>query len=196
MMLPVEPVNCIRFAGIMGAQLWYHEAPWHPDAAESLKALQAQFLAENYDLHKVLPEQLANARASVEYAKEDGDPYGLVDFYQEQVASLAKLSAQPIPENPEEQVELIRRVWSAGGDEIGNVLDVRGISDDRDTFQTQRLSDDDMLRLVGTAQPTIDEARQAVGDINAELNRGECVCFAVFNAGVPAAWCFVGNTVD
>lgn len=139
----------------MGAQLWYHEAPWHPDAAESLKALQAQFLAENYDLHKVLPEQLANARASVEHAKEDGDPYGLVDSYQKQVALLEKLSAQPIPKNPEEQIELIRRIAYCSGNEIGNVLDVRGISDERDTFQAQRLSDDDMLRLVGTAQPTI-----------------------------------------
>ena len=122
MMLPAGPHKTFHFARIMGAQLWYHEAPWHPDAAHSLKALQQQFLAENYDLQKVLPEQLANPRASVEYAKEDGDPYGLVDSYQKQVALLEKLSAQPIPENPEEQIELIRRIAYSSGDEIGNVL--------------------------------------------------------------------------
>lgn len=196
MMLPTEPVNSIHFAGIMGAQLWYREAPWHPDAAESLKALQAQFLAENYDLHKFLPEQLAGVRAAVEHEKADGDPYELVGLFEEQVASLEKLSAQPIPASSEEQIVLIRLIASKTGDEIGNVLDVRGVSENRDTFQAQRLSDDDMLRLVGTVQPTIDEARQAIGDINTELNRGECVCFPVFNAGVPAAWYFVGNTVD
>jgi len=33
----------------MGATLWYHAAPWFPNAEDALFALQSQFLAEHYD---------------------------------------------------------------------------------------------------------------------------------------------------
>lgn len=180
----------------MGAQLWYHETPWHLDAAKALKALQARFLAENYDLRELLPQHLAWARESLAATKAEGDPYDLLEMFETQLRLLEKLCEQPIPERPEEQIEIIRLIASGSGDEIGNVLDVIGVADEREVFTAQRLSEQETARLIGVGQPTLDEARQAISDINDELGRGECVCFPIFDAGVPTAWYFVGNTVD
>jgi hypothetical protein len=52
------------------------------------------------------------------------------------------------------------------------------------------------VRLVGAAQPSRIQARQAVGKINEELGRGECICFPVYAKGKPVGWYFVGNTID
>jgi hypothetical protein len=60
----------------MGAELWYHEAPWDANPSEALRALQAQFLAENYNLSNVLPQHLKGARESLAAAQADDDRYG------------------------------------------------------------------------------------------------------------------------
>jgi hypothetical protein len=181
----------------MGAELWYHEAPWDPNPAKALQALQARFLAENYDLPALLPQHLIWARDSVAAAKADGDPYGLVDLYEEKVRLLERLNSQPIPGDPQAQVEMLRQIHADSGQGISNVLDVIGISEKRDVFAAQRLTRAETVRLVGTEQPTLAQARNAIDNIHMALNRGECVCFPVFDeAGKPAAWYFVGNTVD
>jgi hypothetical protein len=180
----------------MGAQLWYHEAPWHPDADEALKLLQARFLAENYDLRALLPQHLAWARDSVAAAEAEGDPYGLLEMYQEKVWLVQELCSQPIPESPEAQIEIVRRINADNGEGIGNVLDVTGVAEHRDIQKAQRLSPQETVRLVGNTQPTLAQACNAVSKINEELGRGECVCFPVYDKGRPVAWYFVGNTID
>jgi hypothetical protein len=180
----------------MGAQLWYHEAPWDPDAAAALKALQARFLAKNYDLPALLPQHLDWARQAVAVVEGEGDPYGLLDMYQKKVKVLEQLCREPIPESPEAQIQIVRQISADSGEGIGNVLDVTRVSERRHPQAAQRLSDDETARLVGTAQPTLAQARKAVGKINEELGRGECVCFPVYATGQPVGWYFVGNTID
>ena len=180
----------------MGAQLWYHEAPWHSDAGAALKSLQARILAENYDLPALLPQHLAWAREAVAAAQGEGDPYGLLDLYQQKVKLLERLCSEPIPESPEARVEIIRQINADSGEGIGNVLDVTGVADRRDIHKAQRLSPQETVRLVGDAQPTLAQAGKAVSKINEELGRGECVCFPVYDGGNPVGWYFVGNTID
>ena len=180
----------------MGAQLWYHEAPWDPDAQAALKGLQSRFLAENYNLSALLPQHLVWARESVAAAQEEGDPYELLDVYQEKVALLERLCSEPIPESPEAQIEMVRQINADSGEGIGNVLDVTGVSEQRDLLTAQRLSEDETARLVGAAHPTLAQAREAVSKINGELGRGECVCFPFYDKGKPVGWYFVGNTID
>jgi hypothetical protein len=145
----------------MGAQLWYHEAPWHPDAAKALQALQARFLAENYDLPALLPQHLIWARDAVAASKADGDPYGLVDLYEERVQLLERLNSQPVPQDSQAQVEILRQIHADSGQGIGNVLDVKGISEEREVFTAQRLTQAETVRLVGTERPTMAQARNA-----------------------------------
>ena len=112
----------------MGATPWCHEAPWHGDPRTALKALQARFLEENYDLVALLPQELANAQQSVAAARADGDPYHLVGIYQEQVELLEWLASQPVPDEGEARIEILRQINAYGGQGIGNILDVTGIS--------------------------------------------------------------------
>jgi hypothetical protein len=180
----------------MGAQLWHHVAAWDPNPDAALKALQRQFLAENYDLPSLLPQHLAWARESVAAAKAEGDEYGLVDLYEEQVRLLEELCEQPIPDSAESQIEIIRKINEDSGEGIGNVLDLTGVSENRGMLTAERLSESKIERLVGSARPNLAEAHRAISAINTELGRGECVAFPVYENGKPVAWCFVGNTID
>jgi hypothetical protein len=110
----------------MGAELWYHEAPWDSDPSEALRALQAQFLAENYNLSNVLPQHLKWARESLAAAQADDDRYGLVDLYAEKVQLLERLNSEPIPADPAAQIEILRQIYVDSGQGISNVLDVTG----------------------------------------------------------------------
>jgi hypothetical protein len=183
----------------VGAQLWHHEAPWHADPRQALKALQARFLAEKYDLAALLPQELVWARQSVAAARAEGDPYGLVDQYQAKVSLLERLCKRPIPDDLDGRLTILRKICADSGEGIGNVLDVEGVSQERAVHTAERLSDEEMVRLVGTSRPTLAQARKAVYKINEELGRGECVCFPFYKGagkGQPAGWYFVGNTID
>jgi hypothetical protein len=144
----------------MGATLWHHVAPWHADANVALKALQADFFVENYDLAALLPIQLASARESVRAAERDGDKYGLVGIYRDRVKLLESLCAHPIPDSPHARIEILRRIESAIGSEIGNVLDVVAVADQRKSHTAQQLSAHDVKRLVGVARPVYVGRRQ------------------------------------
>jgi hypothetical protein len=180
----------------MGAQLWYHKAPWRPDPDAALKLLQTKFLHENYDLPTLLPQHLAWAHQSVAAVQAEGDCHGLLDMFQEKVELMERLCSQPIPEGPEEQIEIVRKINADSGEGIGNVLDVTCVSTKRAWNTAQLLSAQETARLVGPIQPTLAQAREAVGRINEELGRGECVCFEFYDNGKPVGWYFVGNTFD
>ena len=183
----------------MGAQLWYHETSWHPDPAMALKTFQSRFMAEKYDLSILLPDHLANARGAVAAAEAEGDPYELLEMYQKQVRLLEQLCSQPIPQDFEGQIEILRKISAYSGEGIGNVLDVTGISERRSIHAAQRLRESEVIRLVGTERPTRAQAKKAIYKINEELGRGECVCFPIYDSvekNRPVGWYFVGNTID
>ena len=129
-------------------------------------------------------------------AEAEDDPYGLVDLYQAKVDLLERLCGEPMPDGPDEQVEIVRQISADSGEGVGNVLDVIGVSDERAACNAQRLSDEETARLVGVAQPTRSQALAAVDAINNVLGRGECVCFPIYDHGQPVGWYFVGNTID
>jgi hypothetical protein len=85
------------------------------------------------------------------------------------------------------------------GEGGGNILDVTGISDRREVHTAERLTEGEVARLDDATRPTLAQARHATEKINEELGRGESVCFAFYEdgeAGQPAGWYFVGNTLD
>jgi hypothetical protein len=182
----------------MGAQLWYHEAAWHTDAQAALQALQAEFVASHYNLADLLSRHLDSARQAVALTQKEGDPYGILETYQEELQLLERLSAQPIPSDPLGQIELVRQVNRFSGQGVCNVLDVKRVAEQRDYPACQRLSEAETARLVGNGRPTGVEAHQAVDKINDVLRRGEAVCFAVYDSArsTPVRWYFVGNTID
>ena len=181
----------------MGAQLWHEQAPWHPDPDTALRQLQAKFVADNYDLPSYLADHLKSVRDALGSAQADGDPYGLADTYTEELQHLERPSSQPIPDAPEGQVELVRQICRYRGEGVGNILDVTQVADRRGYPLAQRLEPADIERLVGTQRPTVKQAQDAAYKINEELNRGEAVCFPMYDrTGKPVGWYFVGNTID
>ena len=79
--------------------------PGNPDPSDALKTLQAGVLAREYDLHTLLPRRLFEARNTVIDVEADGDEYGLLDIYREQVRMLEEFSGRPIPQDPQAQIE-------------------------------------------------------------------------------------------
>ena len=183
----------------MGADLWYHETSWHEDPATALKTLQARFIVENYDLSALLPQRLADARRAVAYAEEENDPYGVLKIYRGEVRLLERLCSQPIPQDFEGQIEILRQINANSGEGIGNVLDVRGISEQRNGDTARPLREPEIMRLAGTRQPTRTEVHEAIDKVSEELGRGECVCFPIYDSREqdrPTGWYFVGMTWD
>jgi hypothetical protein len=183
----------------MGAELWYHRAPWHPEPGDALRALQDRFFSAHYNLPAVLRKHLRSARQAVLAAEAEGDPYELADLYGEEAAMLERLSRRPIPEGPTQQIKLLRKICASSGQGIGNVLDVLRVSNRGGILIARRLPPAEMTRLVGSDRPTVAQARAALGKINEELRRGEAVCFPLYAArdrSKPIGWYFIGNTVD
>jgi hypothetical protein len=183
----------------MGADLWYHETSWHEDPATALKTVQARFMAEKYDLSTLLPQHLAYARTAVTLTEAEGDPYGVLEIHQREVRLLERLCSQPIPQDFEGRIQILQKINANSGEGIGNVLDVRGISERRSVGTAQRLRESEMIRLVGTEHPTRAQAHEAIGKISEELERGECVCFPIYEScetNRPMGWYFVGCTWD
>jgi hypothetical protein len=183
----------------MGAELWYHEAPWHPDPNVALADLQAHFLAENYDLPRVIAQQLISTRDAVKDSKANKEYQFLVELYEEQVQLLEALSSKPIPQDPQEQIKILRQIQAYGGQGIGNILDVTNVSNRRDFPTAEQLPTSEISRLVGTTQPTRVQAEQAIDHLHGELQRGETVCFPIYDdtgGSKSVGWYFVGNTVD
>ncbi|WP_254513568.1 hypothetical protein [Anatilimnocola floriformis] len=180
----------------MGAQLWYHEAPWYAKPADALQELQARFLAENYDLAKLLPQHLGWERESIAACREDGDPYDLLEMMEQKLALLEDLCSKPIPNKPAEQIKILQQLNADSGEGIGNVLDLTGVSKKRQMHTATPLSDKELVELVGSTQPDLPQAQKSIYKINGVLERGDCVCFAFYAEGQPAGWYFVGNTID
>jgi hypothetical protein len=180
----------------MGAELWYHEAPWKPRPEEALFELQVGFLRANYDLASLLWHHLHSVREAVRLTEAEGDKYGILGFYREQRACLENLAAKPLPEDPREQIEFVREVRNWSGEGIGNVLDVKEVSETGE-MDARVLTPDDVRKFCGTDRPTRQQAAQAIDAINEKLNRGESVCFPLYDAeSNPVGWYFVGNTID
>lgn len=183
----------------MGADLWHHAAPWRPDPAEALSELQMRVVAETYDLPSLVQEHLESAREAVRLTEAEGDEYGVLDIYRDELAMLEEVVSHPLPEDPHEQIELVRKLHVNTGEGIGNILDVTGVSDQRNLNVAERLTEAETERLTGTTRPTLAQAQQAIDKINEELGRGESVCFPYYENAEdqqPAGWYFVGNTLD
>ncbi len=187
----------------MGAELWHHAAPWRPDPDAALFDLQVAYLDDLYDLPDFVAGHLGwipELRGMLQAIAAAGDEDGLLDYYRGELVLREEIAGRPIPTDPGERIELVRRLSAGSGEGTRSILDIRRVSTRRDYEVAERLDDAELIRLVGTNRPTLTQTRRAVDVIdNGNLGRGECVCFPFYddhNPGQPAGWYFVGNTSD
>lgn len=180
----------------MGAQLWYHFSGPHDLPEHALREIQSKALA-NYDLPSLIQEHLDSMKAAVKACKKD-DQYGLLDYYQDEVAKLKKLAAVEMPSDVEGQLKALRLIYDSSGEGIGNVLDVTGVSNKGSMHVTRLCSEDQLQDLIGVSRPTQAEAEQSISPVNERLGRGDSVCFQIYSddRSRPIGWYFIGNTID
>ena len=181
----------------MGAMPWQEMRPWHADPRESLKELQAKYLADHYDLPSLIRQHLDSAKEAVRLTEAEGDPYDILDGYKEELALLERLSTEPLPDDPEARIAIVRQMYENSGEGIGDVLDVQSASDDGGLFVARILETTDLQELFGTPTPTREMAESTLSKLAPPLGRAESVCLPVFSAqGEPIGWWFAGYSVD
>lgn len=188
----------------MGGDLWQYEVPGHTDPEQALKALQARVFEEystqrGVDLQTMLRQAIPEQRKSIEAAKAEGDPYDLVEYYQGVIESLEPLCSQPVPSDTAGKIELLRKIMSAYGEPISNVLDTTGITRDRNAerFLCYALSDSEVRQFFGSEKPTLAQSRKALVTLQTQLVRGNSACWQYHDEkGHPLGWYFVGAQFD
>ncbi|WP_461509407.1 hypothetical protein [Rhodopirellula baltica] len=144
-----------------------------------------------------MQEQLDAARSSLIDVPDD-DEYGLADQYREEVEFLEGLAEKPLPENDERKVAYIRAAYRFDECGMGNILDIRGVTEAQREFAAAPASPEAIQAIIGHVRPTAAEARKIAFGLNETLGRAECLYFHVYDDDndAPTQICFVGNTVD
>ncbi len=173
----------------MGIGQWEETGPWHANAGESLRSLQRQRIAAEYDLPAIVADRLADACHAAEDTRRRFYPAGLkthlLDAYEADVAFRTGLNARPLPTDLDGQLEIVRRV--RGADDCGGVLDVSGVGGDGTMTPARLLSGPDLIEAFGTPTPTAGD--RVRGRWTPGLGRGESACFPLYNAaGTPVGW--------
>jgi len=188
----------------MGADRWEQLAPWNPDPSVALLQLQARFLADNVDFASEVRESLVNVKESVRFTREEGDPYNLLPIYQSDLEYLEEISSRPLPTDPQERIAVLRRIYASGAQGLGNILDIEsvegfGVESDDDGWPliSRPLTEQEIQAGLGSATPTIEEAKEGGRKFSDSLGRGESICFPVYDKNLqPVGWWFIGYTLD
>lgn len=179
----------------MGASLYHNLAPWHADPNIALQQLQIAFFEQHHDLEQEIQQHLESTRQSVRWCEED-DEHGLLEIYQTDLRRLEGYASQPLPNSPIERIAMLRKMWESGGEGLGNILDLRGVSDAGDYFVARRMRDEELERVLGTSRPAPMQSETDLGAIPDQIDRGQCVCFPVYERDQPCGWQFVGYSID
>jgi hypothetical protein len=181
----------------MGAERWENLAPWDSDPVIALRKIQASYLAENYNFPQVIDFHLKSKRETVELVEEDGDEYGVLNIYKSDLEYLEKVASRPLPTTPKQQITILRKIYASGGQGIGNILDIERVTAKGGLHVTRRLNSSEVMKVLGTIAPTINEAKQFFDKFASEIDRGDSVCFPVYDENSqPCGWWFAGYTID
>ena len=105
------------------------------------------------------------SRQSWTASEADGDKYGTLDIYQADVEYLESIEGQPLPDSPQDRIAILRKIWGSGGEGIGNILDIRSVTDEGGVFVTRRLPAEEVRRYLATARPSKADAKKLLGVI-------------------------------
>ncbi len=148
-------------------------------------------------------ESLRNAKETVRFTREQGDEYNVLSIYQADLAYLEDVVARPLPTDPQERIDILRRIQASGGQGLGNILDIESVCDATEfgdegwPLVSHPLPDDDLRAAFGSTTPTIEQAKKVGLKFARRLGRGESVCFPVYDeSGKPVGWWFAGCTID
>jgi hypothetical protein len=180
----------------MGATYWEVISTYEDAAEQALRKAQVRFFRDaGYDIPKLLAQRVSDMTEAVRSCEED-DPYDLLEFYRDALDQYRQMVARGVPEEPEAQIDLLRRIDEISGDWVGNILDMTGFSQDQDAGTVQRLSPERMEEIFGTAAPALQEVRRGMAKLADSIPRGAAVCFPIYEDRRPVSWFFAGYSAD
>ena len=181
----------------MGATPWEKSAPWDPDPGKALRAIQANFVREHYNLPELIQRSLKSTQEAIQLTESEGDRFNLLPGYRQELKTLERLASQPIPKDAHDLVEIVRCIYESSGEGIGNILDVKSVSRNGGFLETRELSNEELISLVGTDKPNREAASRVFSQLAPNIERGESVCFPVYDgSGKPIGWWFAGYSID
>jgi hypothetical protein len=180
----------------MGATYWEVTTAYEDATEQALRKAQIRFFREaGYDIPRLLAQRVRDMTEAVRSCEED-DSYDLLGFYRDALDQYRQMAARGVPEEPEAQIDLLRRIEEISGDWVGNILDMRSFSQDQEPGSVGRLSPERMEEVFGTATPALQEVRKGMAKLADSIPRGTAVCFPAYEDGRPVAWFFAGYSAD
>jgi hypothetical protein len=171
----------------MGATGWSYKTPYDSDIEAALLRLQEDVF-ERGDYYEPW-EEIQRYRDSI-LAK----PLDQVEDHERQY--LKALKNFPIPDEnfvPSSIQELLEHNAESG---THSILDIFGIADEGTFGAATPVPYEELLRVFGTTQPTVDQVESVPSDIGENLERWQAVYFIAYKDGQPQEIRFEGCSGD
>ena len=169
----------------MGASSWAYHMPYQQDIGKALEDLRQQvfrqgaYYTDSAFLDAINEEEVARG-LSHEHAK----------VFREAIRALRSAPQPPPPQTIE---ELLERNAESG---THSILDMDGVSDTPDFGKVAPLTEQQLLEMFGTLQPTWEMIEPKVDEIQAMRQRWIGTYMIVYKDGVPDQLFFTGFSGD
>ena len=77
-----------------------------------------------------------------------------------------------------------------------SILDLVAVQDEADFLVAKRLSSDELVDVFGTDKPTETKVQERFEELFELIDRGQGICFSIYENDVPTKLIFVGYSVD
>ncbi len=192
----------------MGASGWTYKPPYHPDIEAALRRLQREVFERGeyfkpwkvtwryFDSLLAKPlDQLDDHERQIRRYHEallGKPPDRLEDHERQYIEGLRSF----LPDRdfvPASIEELLRTNAESG---THSILDIDGIADNPTFGVATPVPDEELVRALGTTQPTAEDVESVVSDFCENLERWQAVYFIVYKDGQPHEVRFVGRSGD
>jgi hypothetical protein len=171
----------------MGASGWSYKTPYHPDIEAALQRLK-QDVFERGDYYKPW-EEIWRYHDSI-LAK----PRDQRAVHERQYIKWSRTYRMPDRNYvPASIQELLRNNAESG---THSILDIFGIADEPTFGAATPVPDEELRRVFGTTQPTVDDVESVLADFAENLERWQAVYFIVYKDGQPYEIHFEGCSGD
>lgn len=188
----------------MGASGWEYYAPYQADISMAFQKLCESVYPEVAQQFPTLTERIAQLEDELKHldslypqSQTDAHQAELQESHEDELFySLKRLRALPEPRTIQEKIYELHIICEPDG--TGTILDMRGIASEPGYFEIAPLSEEDLIDLFGTTQPTremieIKKIKRAIFE-HQRSQMGSYI--VVFTNGEPSEIYFVGFSGD
>jgi hypothetical protein len=166
----------------MGSSGWYYFAPYQNDLEAVLCKLQAKVFADGDYYHPLLFLRAFVQSRAFQNLSTDEQAETLVELQELEVQGLPQTVRALLEENAEEGTH--------------SILDIAHIAEMTQFETAAPLTQEELLRLFGTTQPTRSVVEQHLEELQGLRPRWCGTYIIIYHAEQPSEVCFVGHSGD